>query len=38
MEPKSDPELREIKLDIALADNQFDKWFKEEEILNGVMN
>lgn len=27
-----------MKLDLAIVDNTFDKWFKEEESLSGVLN
>ena len=38
MTQKSDTDLRDLKLDLAIVDNTFDKRFKEEESLNGVMN
>jgi len=27
-----------LKLDLAIVDALFDKWFKEEETLSGVLN
>lgn len=27
-----------MKLDLAIVDNLFDKWYKEEESLSGVLN
>ena len=35
---KSDGDLRDLKLDLSILDNNFDKWFKEEESLSGVLN
>lgn len=38
MTHKSDADLRDLKLDLAIVDNMFDKWYKEEESLSGVLN
>jgi hypothetical protein len=31
-------DLKDLKLDLAIVDNIFEKWFKEEESLSGVLN
>lgn len=31
-------DLRDLKLDLAVVDNGFDKWYKEEENLSGALN
>jgi hypothetical protein len=35
---KTDNDLRDLKIDISILDTNFDKWFKEEESLSGVLN
>lgn len=31
-------DFKDLKLDLAIVDNLFDRWFKEEESLSGVLN
>lgn len=31
-------DLKELKLDLAIVDASFDKWYKEEENLSGALN
>jgi hypothetical protein len=42
VKPSSDAtpqvDLKDLKLDLAIVDNIFEKWFKEEESLSGVLN
>ena len=35
---KNDAELRDLKLDLAIVDNMYEKWLKEEESLSGTLN
>jgi hypothetical protein len=35
---KTDNDLRDLKIDISILDTNFDKWFKEEDSLSGVLN
>lgn len=35
---KAEIELRDLRLDLAIIDGLFDKWFKEEESLSGALN
>lgn len=35
---KSELELRDLRLDLAVIDTIFDKWYKEEENLSGALN
>jgi len=35
---KAELELRDLRLDLAILDAMFDKWYKEEENLSGALN
>ena len=35
---KAELELRDLRLDMAIVDALFDKWYKEEENLSGALN
>ena len=35
---KAELELRDLRLDLAIVDAVFDKWYKEEENLSGALN
>ena len=35
---KDELELRDMKLDLKDVDKLFEKWYREEEILSGVLN
>ena len=30
--------MRDFRLDLSIVDSHFEKWFKEDESLSGVMN
>ncbi len=35
---KDELELRDLKLDLRTVDSMFEKWYREEETLSGVLN
>ncbi len=35
---KAELELRDLRLDLAIVDGIFDKWYIQEELLSGALN